>query len=43
MVHEIRREYFTKARPASTMIEVSKLVNDDRLIGIEAIAYTKAK
>ncbi|MBT3552522.1 MAG: RidA family protein [Rhodospirillaceae bacterium] len=42
-IHEIRREYFTKTRPASTMVEVSKLVNDDMLIEIEAIAYTKAK
>ncbi len=42
-IHKIRRQYFTKTRPASTMVEVSKLVNDDMLIEIEAIAYTKPK
>ncbi len=42
-IHEIRRQYFTKTRPASTMVEVSKLVNNDMLIEIEAIAYTKPK
>ena len=41
-IHEIRREYFTGKRPASTMVEVSRLVNDDMLIEIEAIAYTQA-
>ena len=42
-IHEIRREYFTATRPASTMVEVSRLVNDDMLIEIEAIAYTQAR
>ena len=42
-IHEIRREYFTATRPASTMVEVSRLVNDDMLIEIEAIAYTKSQ
>ena len=42
-IHEIRREYFTATCPASTMVEVSRLVNDDMLIEIEAIAYTQAR
>mgnify|MGYP003709875799 CR=1 FL=1 len=42
-IHEIRRECFTATRPASTMVEVSRLVNDDMLIEIEAIAYIQAQ
>jgi enamine deaminase RidA (YjgF/YER057c/UK114 family) len=37
-VHEVRRQYFTGEPPASTMVEVSKFVNKDYLIEINAIA-----
>jgi 2-iminobutanoate/2-iminopropanoate deaminase len=37
-IHEIRRQYFPKDPPASSMVEVSGLVEDDMLIEIEAIA-----
>lgn len=36
-IHAVRREYFSVA-PASTMVEVSKFVNKDYLIEINAIA-----
>ncbi|MBX5439894.1 MAG: RidA family protein [Solirubrobacteraceae bacterium] len=37
-IHEVRRQYFTGVPPASTMVEVSKFVNKDYLIEINAIA-----
>lgn len=37
-IHEVRRQYFTEHAPASTMVEVSKFVNKDYLIEINAIA-----
>jgi reactive intermediate/imine deaminase len=37
-IHAVRAQYFTKDPPASTMVEVSRLVNDDMLIEIEATA-----
>jgi 2-iminobutanoate/2-iminopropanoate deaminase len=37
-IHDVRRKYFTGVPPASTMIEVSKFVNKDYLIEINAIA-----
>jgi 2-iminobutanoate/2-iminopropanoate deaminase len=37
-IHEVRAEYFTKDPPASTMVEVSRLVNEELLIEIEATA-----
>ena len=37
-IHEVRARYFTGDPPASTMVEVSRLVNDDMLIEIEATA-----
>lgn len=37
-IHEIRAEYFTEPLPASTMVEVAKLVHPDYLIEISAIA-----
>lgn len=37
-IHEVRRQYFTGVAPASTMVEVSKFVNKDYLIEINAIA-----
>jgi enamine deaminase RidA (YjgF/YER057c/UK114 family) len=37
-IHAVRRQYFTDVAPASTMVEVSKFVNKDYLIEINAIA-----
>ena len=37
-IHKVRREYFQPPLPASTMVEVSKMVSPDYLIEISAIA-----
>ena len=37
-VNIARREYFGAHRPASTLVEISRLVRDDLLVEIEAIA-----
>ncbi|GAA1649591.1 RidA family protein [Georgenia ruanii] len=37
-IHAVRSQYFTGIAPASTMVEVSKFVNKDYLIEINAIA-----
>jgi 2-iminobutanoate/2-iminopropanoate deaminase len=37
-VNTVRKEYFGAARPASTLVEISRLVRDEYLIEIEAIA-----
>ena len=37
-IHNVRREYFRPPAPASTMVEVCKLVSPDYLIEINAIA-----
>ena len=37
-IHEVRRRYFHPPLPASTMVEVSRLVDPRHLIEIEAIA-----
>ena len=37
-IHKVRREYFKAPAPASTMVEVTKMVNPDYLIEINAIA-----
>jgi 2-iminobutanoate/2-iminopropanoate deaminase len=37
-IHRVRREYFKAPAPASTMVEVTKMVNPDYLIEINAIA-----
>ncbi len=37
-IHKVRREYFKPPLPASTMVEVSKMVSPDYLIEISAIA-----
>jgi enamine deaminase RidA (YjgF/YER057c/UK114 family) len=34
----VRREYFGSTRPASTAVEVSRLVRDDLLVELEVIA-----
>jgi 2-iminobutanoate/2-iminopropanoate deaminase len=37
-IHKVRREYFRPPLPASTMVEVTKMVSPDYLIEINAIA-----
>jgi 2-iminobutanoate/2-iminopropanoate deaminase len=37
-IHEVRARYFKKDYPASTLVQVSRLVHEDMLIEIEAIA-----
>ena len=37
-IHRVRREYFKSPAPASTMVEVTKMVNPNYLIEINAIA-----
>ncbi len=37
-IHKVRREYFKAPLPASTMVEVTKIVSPDCLIEISAIA-----
>ena len=37
-IHKVRREYFKGPPPASTMVEVTKMVHPDYLIEINAIA-----
>jgi len=34
----VRKEYFGAHRPASTLLEISRLVRDDLLIEIECVA-----
>ncbi len=38
MIRDVRAKYFTKALPASTLVEVSRLANPGFLIEIEVIA-----
>lgn len=38
IIHKVRREYFRPPLPASTMVEVTKMVSPDYLIEISAIA-----
>ncbi len=37
-IHKVRKEYFNAPVPASTMVEVAKMVSPDYLIEISAIA-----
>ena len=39
-IHEVRAEFFAAPYPASTLVEVSRLVDPEMLIEIEAIAVT---
>jgi 2-iminobutanoate/2-iminopropanoate deaminase len=41
-IHKVRREYFKTPPPASTMVEVTKMVSPDYLIEINAIAVVGA-
>ncbi|WP_394830140.1 RidA family protein [Pendulispora rubella] len=40
-IHQVRREYFNAPLPASTMVEVTKMVSPDYLIEINAIAVVQ--
>lgn len=40
-IHEVRAQFFVEARPASTMVEVSRLVHPDMKIEIEATAHVR--
>jgi 2-iminobutanoate/2-iminopropanoate deaminase len=40
-IHKVRREYFKSPPPASTMVEVTKMVSPDYLIEINAIAVVR--
>ena len=42
-VNTVRREYFGPHRPASTLVEISRLVRDEYLIEIEATAVIPEK
>lgn len=41
-INPVRQEFFGQARPASTLVEVSKLVRPEFLVEIEAIARIPA-
>lgn len=41
-IHKVRREYFGAPPPASTMVEVTKMVSPEYLIEINAIAVLQA-
>ena len=36
-INPVRQEFFGTARPASTLVEISRLVRDDLLVEIEAV------
>jgi 2-iminobutanoate/2-iminopropanoate deaminase len=38
-INEVRRHYFGAARPASTLVEVSRLAHPGALVEIEAVVY----
>jgi len=40
-IHQVRRQYFSAPAPASTMVEVTKMVSPDYLIEINAIAVVQ--
>jgi hypothetical protein len=40
-IHEVRRRYFEKPYPASSMVEVSALIDPRLLIEIEAVALVE--
>lgn len=42
-IHEVRRQYFKAPLPASTMVEVTKMVSPDYLIEINAIGVIPEK
>ena len=42
-IHKVRKEYFGAPPPASTMVEVTKMVSPDYLIEINAIAVVPVR
>ena len=42
-IHKVRKEYFGAPPPASTMVEVTKMVSPDYLIEINAIAVVPGR
>jgi 2-iminobutanoate/2-iminopropanoate deaminase len=40
LINPVRRKYFGESRPASTLVEISRLALDDALVEIEAVAVT---
>src|SRR5207245_6940967 len=38
LINPVRQEFFGEHRPASTLVEVSRLVRDELLLEIEAVA-----
>ena len=40
LINPVRRKYFGESRPASTLVEISRLAMDDALVEIEAVAVT---
>jgi enamine deaminase RidA (YjgF/YER057c/UK114 family) len=42
LINPIRQEYFGEHRPASTLVEVSKLIHPHLKVEIEAVAYLGA-
>ena len=40
-IHEVRAEFFSSDYPASTLVEISRLVDPDMLIEIEAVAVVQ--
>jgi reactive intermediate/imine deaminase len=38
LINPVRRKYFGESRPASTLVEISRLALDDALVEIEAVA-----
>ncbi|SNR23052.1 RidA family protein [Actinomadura mexicana] len=40
-IHKVRREYFNSPPPASTLVEVTKMVSPEMLIEINAIAVVE--
>jgi enamine deaminase RidA (YjgF/YER057c/UK114 family) len=41
-IHEVRREFFTPPYPASTLVQVARLVKLEYMIEIEAVAVIAA-
>ena len=41
-IHKVRREYFPSPPPASTLVEVSKLVSPEYLVEVSAIAVVSS-
>jgi len=39
--HKVRKKYFDKSLPASTLVMVRSLIDKDLLVEVEAIAYLK--